>query len=117
MAGTFPFKETVEVEWLRGAALLAFDQRRAKGAQFDLMLFEKAQPGPDDLAGGAVSAMRKLPIDEAAEMIAEGNGGVPGHAAASEVGYQYIAEFGTCTGTASLTALPDGDLVPTMRPR
>jgi hypothetical protein len=75
----FPRKEMVEVEGLWRAALLTLDQSGAKRSQPGFVFFEKTQAGANDLACGTVAALGNLPVNEAVEMIAQGDGGVLGH--------------------------------------
>jgi hypothetical protein len=75
----FSRKEMVEVERLWRPALLTLDQSGAKRSQPGLVFFEETQAGANDLACGTVAAFGNLPVNEASEMIAQGDGGVFGH--------------------------------------
>jgi hypothetical protein len=69
-AGT---KKVPDTERLRGAALLALDQRAAQRLELRLVLLQEFQRRPHDLARGAVATFRDLPVDEPDEVLVKGN--------------------------------------------
>jgi hypothetical protein len=73
------FDESIEIERLRGPALLAFDQRAAQRLEPRLLLFQQLQRHSHDLACRAVAALCDLPIDEPDEALVEGDRGALRH--------------------------------------
>jgi hypothetical protein len=71
---TFASNEWLEIKWLRGAALLTFNQSGSEGGKSRLLVFQQSEAGTHDVACVAITALRDLSLYECSEMFAEAEG-------------------------------------------